>query len=289
MIDKVQGVILILIGLSIGAIVFQVRIVHPENILKRYQKDFKFRLDVKNYTSSLSFDGIHNILSNDNDVKRPVSPGGVDDVTTGKLRYISHMYRDDRVDCAAVLRHDNHSIEHAIAVAKSDHLTMFDNATVDEFFSNEAKSCSKFLMKYGFITNFLSEEEKDFPIAYSMIVYTQTEMVLRLLRSIYRPQNVYCIHVDKKLGDSRFFQVVAEIAACFPNVFMSSRRVKVGWGQYSVLDAEFACMEDLWKFKHWKYFINLTGQEFPLKTNYEIVKILKSFKGANDVGGTIKQ
>jgi hypothetical protein len=37
------------------------------------------------------------------------------------------------------------------------------------------------------------------------------------------------------------------------------------------------------KYKKWKYFINLTGQEFPLKTNQEIVKILKSYKGANDV------
>ena len=38
--------------------------------------------------------------------------------------------------------------------------------------------------------------------------------------------------------------------------------------------------------KKWKYFINLTGQEFPLKTNYEIVQILKAYKGANNVEGT---
>jgi hypothetical protein len=42
-------------------------------------------------------------------------------------------------------------------------------------------------------------------------------------------------------------------------------------------------MKDLLKYKKWKYFINLTGQDYPLKTNLDIVRILKAFKGANDV------
>lgn len=38
-----------------------------------------------------------------------------------------------------------------------------------------------------------------------------------------------------------------------------------------------------------RYFINLTGQEFPLKTNAEIVEILKALKGANNMDGTFKR
>ncbi|KAJ8315951.1 hypothetical protein KUTeg_005965 [Tegillarca granosa] len=48
-------------------------------------------------------------------------------------------------------------------------------------------------------------------------------------------------------------------------------------------------MEDLWEYKKWKYFIKLTSQEYPLRTNYELVKILKVYDGANDVEGTIKR
>ena len=81
---------------------------------------------------------------------------------------------------------------------------------------------------------------------------------------------------------------LSSVAKCFPNVFMASRRIWVVWGMYNVLEAEFACMEDLWKYKDWKYFINLVGTEFPLKNNYEIVQILKSYRGANDVRGTHK-
>ncbi len=51
----------------------------------------------------------------------------------------------------------------------------------------------------------------------------------------------------------------------------------------SVLDADLFCMEDLLKYKKWRYFINLTGQEFPLKTNADLVEILTAFNGANSI------
>lgn len=48
-------------------------------------------------------------------------------------------------------------------------------------------------------------------------------------------------------------------------------------------------MKDLLSFSKWKYFINLTGREFPLRTNYELVKILKVYSGSKDGEGTIKR
>ena len=48
-------------------------------------------------------------------------------------------------------------------------------------------------------------------------------------------------------------------------------------------------MKDLWKSTKWRYHIDLTGQEFPLKTNNEIVHILKSLSGANALEGSIKR
>ena len=42
-------------------------------------------------------------------------------------------------------------------------------------------------------------------------------------------------------------------------------------------------MKDRLAYKKWKYYINLTGLEFPLKTNWELVQILSTYKGANDV------
>lgn len=111
--------------------------------------------------------------------------------------------------------------------------------------------------------------------------------MLNLLKTIYRPQNYYCIHIDSK-SLLEFTATITTITSCFENVFQSSRSADIVWGTITVLEAELICMEDLWKYKAWKYFINLTGQEFPLKTNLEIVRILTAFRGANDVDSTVK-
>ena len=49
--------------------------------------------------------------------------------------------------------------------------------------------------------------------------------------------------------------------------------------------AEMSCIRDLLEY-NWKYFINLSGQMFPLHSNAEVVKIFKVYNGANDVEGT---
>ena len=63
------------------------------------------------------------------------------------------------------------------------------------------------------------------------------------------------------------------------------------WGDVSVLLPAINCMRDLDHYyrKRWKYFINLTGQEFPLRTNWEIVQIAKIFNGSNDLAGSSRR
>ena len=135
----------------------------------------------------------------------------------------------------------------------------------------------------------LTNIEVAFPIAYSILMYKDIEQVERLLRAIYRPQNIYCIHVDRKTSHD-IYRAIEGIAKCFPNVFMTARRIDVKWGRFSVLEPELMCMEELLQRKKtWKYFINLTGQEFPLRTNYELNIILMTYNGANDIEGTLKR
>ncbi|XP_069131827.1 beta-1,3-galactosyl-O-glycosyl-glycoprotein beta-1,6-N-acetylglucosaminyltransferase-like [Argopecten irradians] len=153
-----------------------------------------------------------------------------------------------------------------------------------EYYRNLTGNCSVFVSHRQYITNHLTVEEKLFPIAYSILVYRDLEQVERLLRAIYRPQNFYCIHVDLKTEPS-FRDTLSSITKCFDNVFITNTSVAVRWGTFSVLEPELMCMKELWKYTSWKYFINLTGQEFPLRTNAELVKILKVYNGANEVGG----
>ncbi|XP_071100618.1 beta-1,3-galactosyl-O-glycosyl-glycoprotein beta-1,6-N-acetylglucosaminyltransferase-like [Haliotis cracherodii] len=135
----------------------------------------------------------------------------------------------------------------------------------------------------------MTKDEEDFPIAFSMMVYKHIEQVERLLRMVWRPNNVYCIAIDAKTR-KEFVEAVLSIAKCFDNVFVHPVQVDVQWGTFSVLEPDVLCMDLLWKQnRKWRYFINLTGQEFPLKTNYELVQILKVYNGANDIKGTFRE
>ncbi|KAK0069290.1 beta-1 3-galactosyl-O-glycosyl-glycoprotein beta-1 6-N-acetylglucosaminyltransferase [Biomphalaria pfeifferi] len=197
---------------------------------------------------------------------------------------MDQIFRVNETQCYKVFSDDREAIDQALNHVKNNPREMLSNY----YYINTTANCSSFQLSRGYITCKLTQEEEDFPIAFSLITFKDIEMVERLLRAVYRPQNYYCIHVDKK-ADEGFTSAISSIANCFDNVFIAPERVDVKWGEYSVLEPELICMEHLWKFKKWKYFINLTGQEFPLKTNWELVQILKAYNGANDLEGTVKR
>lgn len=148
------------------------------------------------------------------------------------------------------------------------------------------QNCSQFLKYRGYILQSMSKEEEEFPVAFSILVYCCPHQVEALLRAIYRPQNYYCIHIDSKCSGT-FKKCMRSLADCLPNVFIATKLERVKWGSFGVVAAELSCMKDLLRYKKWKYLINLTGQEFPLKTNLQIVRILKILNGANDINAKI--
>lgn len=188
--------------------------------------------------------------------------------------------KSTQVDCLKIIQGDLKMIEKSKNLNSSTYLK--------NLYHNISGKCSEFIKKRNYIMNSLTVEEESFPIAYSLLVFKDFGQVERLLRAVYRPQNFYCIHIDNK-SSSEFKENIRKLSSCFDNVFITKRSVKVYWGSFSVLEPEIICMEELLKFKKWKYFINLTGQEFPLRTNSELVKILKIYNGANDLEGTIKR
>ncbi|XP_052251983.1 beta-1,3-galactosyl-O-glycosyl-glycoprotein beta-1,6-N-acetylglucosaminyltransferase-like isoform X2 [Dreissena polymorpha] len=197
--------------------------------------------------------------------------------------YFHYSRMDNDVNCNAIFQGDIDEIQRA------EKIIQVRNVLQPKKYSEMTKNCSHFKRLRGYIDHHLTEVERDFPIAFSLLIYTDIEQSERLLRAIYRPQNFYCIHVDSKT-DEAIYVGMSSIASCFDNVFMTSKRFNVRWGTMTVLEPELLCMQELWnKSAEWKYFINLTGQEFPLKTNYELVRILQAYNGSNDIEGTFKR
>ena len=194
-------------------------------------------------------------------------------------KFYKPIKTQENVDCEGIIKGASDSINYA-----KKNVPSFTRRGPDiEYFIN-ISNCTVFRRDQGYIDHPLSLIERDFPLAFALIVYKNVEQVERLLRSIYRPHNYYCLHIDKKI-DNQTKNAFAAIAECFNNVFIVPNPVDVQWENITIVQAELLCMQYLWAVKSWKYYIDLTGQEFPLKTNLEIVMILKSMDGANIAQG----
>lgn len=190
------------------------------------------------------------------------------------------MIHSKNIDCSKLFSRNDQELEKAKSFKK-------EKIGNDEYIS-ETVDCLNFISRRNYILKAINKEEAEYSLAFSILVYDDIESFERLLRSIYRPQNFYCVHIDRK-SQVEFQLAVRSIAKCFSNVFLPSRMIEVTWSQFSTVEAELICMEELLRFKKWRYFINLTGQEFPLKTNLDLVKILKVFNGSNNMEGTINR
>ncbi|XP_074641213.1 beta-1,3-galactosyl-O-glycosyl-glycoprotein beta-1,6-N-acetylglucosaminyltransferase 3-like [Tubulanus polymorphus] len=181
--------------------------------------------------------------------------------------------------CKDIIEGNSSAIENARQFMKSNPREKINDSNYIQFI--ESYGCDTFRRIRGYRSHPTSEEEREFPLAFGMLIYTDLEQVERFLRAIYMPQNYYCIHIDKK-AKNLTRTAITKISSCFPNVFLSSKSYDVRWGQFSVLQADITCPTDLLRIKDWKYFFNLAGQEFPLMSNRQLVRMVKAYSGAND-------
>ncbi|XP_077053833.1 putative beta-1,3-galactosyl-O-glycosyl-glycoprotein beta-1,6-N-acetylglucosaminyltransferase 7 [Siphateles boraxobius] len=136
-------------------------------------------------------------------------------------------------------------------------------------------NCTLLQSELHFIMAPLSKEEEDFPLAFIITIHKELETFVRLLRGIYAPQNVYCIHVDDKALEE-YKTSVRNLSECFSNVFLASVSEKVTYAGFSRLQADINCMKDLVKSPiKWKRVINLCGQDFPTQSNLELVRYMQ--------------
>ena len=159
-----------------------------------------------------------------------------------------------------------------------------------EIFAKYSRNNCSFVQD-DFNNNFyISQDEIDFPIAYEMLIYYQKNrflQALNLLKFIYRPQNMYCLHIDKN-SPNWWINEVRSFTSCLPNIFVAKKLIRIRYGSVSILDAHLSCLSELLTVPHkWKYVLTLHSPEIALITNRDIVKNLKGLKGGNIVSGGV--
>ncbi|MDD5348907.1 MAG: beta-1,6-N-acetylglucosaminyltransferase [Chthoniobacteraceae bacterium] len=118
-------------------------------------------------------------------------------------------------------------------------------------------------------------------LAYCIVAYKNPGQIGRLLRSLAHPGNVCFVHYDKR-SPRREHEALARLAADLPNVFPLPAR-PVLWGRFSIVATQLEAMRR--GLAHpWSHFITLSGQDFPLLPQGEIVRELEALPGASFVG-----
>jgi hypothetical protein len=110
-------------------------------------------------------------------------------------------------------------------------------------------------------------------IAYLILVHRYPRQFKRLFRAIYDPANYYLVHVDSRSGVGLRTEIQDFLSGVTNASLLKSRSIL--WGGYSIVDAELRGMQELLRISsQWDFFINLSGQDFPLKSQRHIQDFL---------------
>ena len=115
-------------------------------------------------------------------------------------------------------------------------------------------------------------------IAYLLLVHRFPDQFERLFAAIHHPDHHYVVHVDANADPSVSRQITSFLTS-YPNAALLESRPAL-WGGYSLVDAELRGMAKLLELgADWEFFINLSGQDFPLKSQSAIRAFLSGNLG----------
>uniref|UniRef100_A0A914KLW7 Uncharacterized protein n=1 Tax=Meloidogyne incognita TaxID=6306 RepID=A0A914KLW7_MELIC len=178
----------------------------------------------------------------------------------------------ERIDCKRIIKGD----EDYIKLEAKSRLTYTDPR-------NLFMDCRSIKQRNYFLEKPLSTEEGKYPLAYARIVYKDYRVLEAELATNYRPQNWYCFAIDSKAREL-FGKRVRSLAKCFKNIIIPNIRYPVDRDGHYMENAFMSCLEELSKKKYkWEYVFTLQNDDIQIKTNEEIIQILKWLGGANDV------
>ncbi|TKR73881.1 hypothetical protein L596_021132 [Steinernema carpocapsae] len=192
-----------------------------------------------------------------------------------KLNVVLHHIPDylNEVNCSGVL------LGNEVAISKAESWVFNTSSDWMQDVRTANDKCEKIKSLFGFADKPMSQEEEEFPLAYGLVVHHVPTQVYFMLSAIYQLQNQFCIAVDD--GAKKEFKDQMDLLdECFPNIHVKYVN-KVEWFKFSVLRAVYGCVKHLTMLKSdWKYYQYLSGVDLPLKTNLEMVRILKQLNGS---------
>ena len=155
----------------------------------------------------------------------------------------------------------------------------------DQGVISRTSDCEKYFKQFvpvlGVDEEYLFHENiSSAPLAFSHLVHTQSAILEVFLAVYFRPNNFYCIHVDKK--SSRIFKkAITNLINCYSNktkhgkifILPEIDSFSVYWGGNTMLKADLKCLNKLVELNHqrshtfrWSHSVSIAGSELPIVT-----------------------
>jgi hypothetical protein len=110
-------------------------------------------------------------------------------------------------------------------------------------------------------------------ISYLIQAYNQENHFYDLINKLDNKEVCFFIHIDKKSNQKKFEEKVKK----FDNIFFVKKRVDVVWKGYSQVQATLNLIEISLKSNfNFKHFVLLSGVDYPIKSNKEILNFFKN-------------
>ncbi|MGR3515299.1 MAG: DUF5928 domain-containing protein [Paracoccaceae bacterium] len=103
-------------------------------------------------------------------------------------------------------------------------------------------------------------------IAYLLLCHKNVDAIIEQAQQLTAPGDAVAIHFDASAPRAAFERLKAGLADN-PNVAFARRRVRCGWGEWSLVDATLSCLETAVEgFARATHFYLLSGDCMPIKT-----------------------
>jgi hypothetical protein len=113
-------------------------------------------------------------------------------------------------------------------------------------------------------------------LAYLILAHKDLEQLQRLIGRLSNKDTDIFIHLDQKAGDEAAAFIVSSL---LKNVFFIKKRVDVRWGAYSMIQATLNGLAEIVEHATYDYINLLSGSDYPLKSNREIINFFTGNKG----------
>ncbi|CAB1320206.1 unnamed protein product, partial [Coregonus sp. 'balchen'] len=157
-------------------------------------------------------------------------------ITASSSRIPNHQYD---INCTAIYQLDPVEIGKSLEIRRKVIVDLEDDSIV-----SLTLDCQRYIETRGYDVIPVSEEERRFPLAYSLVVHKNAPM--------------------------KFIAAMRNLAQCFPNLFIASKLESVQYAHITRLNADLHCLNDL-----------LERSEVKWKSNGELVSELRALNGAN--------